>query len=78
MMFKLMLVNKLFVVRNDASRFSATIYYSLFGGNDVIIGAYVSPYQLKHDFRIYECLLYSCYFPMWYPGSGVVLDCINS
>ena len=20
----------------------------------------------------------SCYFPMWYPGSGVVLDCIVS
>ena len=19
-----------------------------------------------------------CYFPMWYPGSGVVLDCIAS
>ena len=19
-----------------------------------------------------------CYFPMWYPGSGVVLDCIDS
>ena len=24
------------------------------------------------------CLLYFCYFPMWYPGSGVVLDCIIS
>ena len=24
------------------------------------------------------CLLYFCYFPMWYPGSGVVLDCIVS
>ena len=22
--------------------------------------------------------LYFCYFPMWYPGSGVVLDCIDS
>ena len=22
--------------------------------------------------------LCSCYFPMWYPGSGVVLDCIDS
>ena len=22
------------------------------------------------------CLLYFCYFPMWYPVSGVVLDCI--
>ena len=22
------------------------------------------------------CLLYFCYFPMWYPGSCVVLDCI--
>ena len=22
--------------------------------------------------------LYYCYFPMWYPGSGVVLDCIVS
>ena len=20
----------------------------------------------------------SCYFPMWYPGAGVVLDCIDS
>ena len=24
------------------------------------------------------CLLYFSYFPMWYPGSGVVLDCIVS
>ena len=23
-------------------------------------------------------MLYFCYFPMWYPGSGVVLDCIVS
>ena len=23
-------------------------------------------------------LLWFCYFPMWYPGSGVVLDCIDS
>ena len=38
MMFKQMLVDKLFVVRSDASRFTATIYYSLFGGNVVIIG----------------------------------------
>ena len=22
--------------------------------------------------------VYFCYFPMWYPGSGVVLDCIVS
>ena len=22
------------------------------------------------------CLLYFCYFPLWYPGLGVVLDCI--
>ena len=38
MMFKQMLVHKLFVVRSDTSRFTATIYYSLFGGNIVIIG----------------------------------------
>ena len=25
-----------------------------------------------------ESLLYFCYFPMWYPVSGVVLDCIVS
>ena len=24
------------------------------------------------------CLLYFCYFPMWYPGSGMALDCIDS
>ena len=24
------------------------------------------------------CLLWFCYFPFWYPGTGVVLDCINS
>ena len=24
------------------------------------------------------CLLYFCHFPMWYPGAGVVLDCILS
>ena len=23
-------------------------------------------------------MLVFCYFPMWYPGSGVVLDCIDS
>ena len=23
-------------------------------------------------------VLWLCYFPMWYPGSGVVLDCIDS
>ena len=26
----------------------------------------------------WRCLLYFCYFLMWYPGSGVVLDCIVS
>ena len=26
----------------------------------------------------WRCLLYFCYFRMWYPGSGVVLDCIVS
>ena len=26
----------------------------------------------------WRCLLYFCYFPKWYPGSGVVLDCIVS
>ena len=36
-MFKQMLVHKLFVARSDASRYTATIYYSLFGGNVVII-----------------------------------------
>ena len=24
------------------------------------------------------CLLYFCYFPMWYPGSDMALDCILS
>ena len=24
----------------------------------------MSPYQLQHDVRVYECLLYSCYFPL--------------
>ena len=24
------------------------------------------------------CLFYFCFFPMWYPGSGVGLDCIVS
>ena len=75
-MVKQMLVHELFDVRSDASRFTAKLYYSLFGGNVVIIGTKVSPYQLQHDFRVYECLVYSCNFPMWYPGSGVVLDCI--
>ena len=78
MMFKQMLVHKLFVVRSDASRFTVTIYYSLFGGNVGVIGTLVIPYQLQHDFRVYECLLYSCYLPMWYPGSGSVLECVVS
>ena len=77
MMVKQMLVHKLFVVRSNANRFTATIYYSLFGGNVVIIGKLVSPYQLQHDFGVYECLLYSCYFRTC-PGSGGVLDCIVS
>ena len=25
-----------------------------------------------------DVLLCFCHFPMWYSGSGVVLDCINS
>ena len=25
----------------------------------------------------FYCVFF-CYFPMWYPGSGVVLDCIVS
>ena len=25
-----------------------------------------------------DVLLWFCHFPMWYPGSGVVLDCIDS
>ena len=60
MMFKQMLVHKLFVVRSGASRFTATIYYSLFGGNVVIIGTLVSPYQLQHDFvfmNVYRILV---------------------
>ena len=24
------------------------------------------------------CLMWFCYFPIWYPGTGVVLDCIDS
>ena len=27
-------------------------------------------------FVMFNCVF--CYFPMWYPGSGVVLDCIVS
>ena len=26
----------------------------------------------------WRCLLYFCYFPLWYPGSGVVLECVVS
>ena len=25
-----------------------------------------------------DVLLYFCHFPIWYPGSGVVLDCNDS
>ena len=25
-----------------------------------------------------DVLLCVCHFPMWYPGSGAVVDCINS
>ena len=25
-----------------------------------------------------DVLFYFCHFPMWHPGSGVVLDCIDS
>ena len=61
MMFKQMLVHKLFVMRSDASRFTAAIYYSLFGCYVVIIGTLLPPYQLQHEFCVYEYLLYSCY-----------------
>ena len=27
---------------------------------------------------VYDVLLCFCHFPMWYPGSGMVLDCIDS
>ena len=27
-------------------------------------------------FVMFNCVF--CHFPMWYPGSGVVLDCIDS
>ena len=27
---------------------------------------------------VYDVNCVFCYFPMWYPGSGVVLDCIVS
>ena len=27
-------------------------------------------------FVMFNCVFY--HFPLWYPGSGVVLDCINS
>ena len=34
----------------------------------------------RADFLALVCdvLLCFCYFPIWYPGSGVVLYCINS
>ena len=38
-------------------------------------------YLLRRGWLLGSCwwwLLYFCYFPMWYPGSGVVLDCIVS
>ena len=28
------------------------------------------------SFVMFNCVF--CHFPMWYPGSGVVLDCIDS
>ena len=27
---------------------------------------------------VYDVLLFFCQFPMWYPGSDMVLDCIDS
>ena len=30
------------------------------------------------SWHLFVILLCFCYFPMWYPGSGVVLDCIIS
>ena len=66
-------MHKLFVERSDVSRFTATIYYSyIFGGNVVIIGTLVSPYQLQHEFRVYECFCILVTFPcgilgqVWY------------
>ena len=34
----------------------------------------------KADLLVIICgvKLCGCYFPIWYPGSGVVLDCIDS
>ena len=46
--------------------FSCFRVYSLLPGKDWPLGS------------SWWCLLYFCYFPIWYPGSGVVLDCIDS
>ena len=34
----------------------------------------------RPDLLAFVCNVYLCFchFPMWYPGSGVVLDCIDS
>ena len=40
----------------------------------------VVTYWERADFLVLVCdlSLYFCQFPMWFPGSGVVLDCIDS
>ena len=27
---------------------------------------------------LFVAFIVNCYFPIWYPGTGVVLDCIDS
>ena len=42
------------------------------------IAALWSPAGKGLTLALVGCLLYFCYFPMWYPGSGVELDSIVS
>ena len=46
----------------------------------LFIAALWSPEGKWTDLLVLVCVVYRdfCYFPIWYPGTGVVLDCIDS
>ena len=43
----------------------------------LFIAALLSPAGKElTSWLLFLMFLYFCYFPMWYPGSGLVLDCL--
>ena len=63
----------------DIKRHSPSILYLLIGWNGVNPLCDLNlHYQMCLLALVCDVLLSVCYFSLWYPGSGVVLDCIDS